>query len=488
MARLRRLFVDRRSLLLILILAVLLRLAGLGWRSLWLDEVLSIRQAARPLSEIWAGTGELRHPPLYYLLLHFWLRLGEGEAVIRLLSALFSLATVGLVYGLGRGVDRDRPETALLAAALLALAPLDLWYAQEARMYALVAACGALTALGLLLPGRRGAGLVLVGATIGLYADYTFVPLLLGLTAVWAGVALRAYFPSLGGGRGTGKGGLGIVRSAVPPHPNPLPPKGGEGRAKVVAVVLALVLYGPIWPRVVRLVQTMNDVHIVVRVGEVTGLPRLPTAFFVAVLLLGALFTAAAGYWLWPRLSRPAWQRRWGWGLLVLFALLTVATPVPRLYSLKRIVVTGWPLLTLAAAYLAVRLTGRRGQALLLTLSLAAALWVLATPKDDWRSAAAFVESRAAPSDLVWVDPFLFGLPYGYYAGAPAEHGTIDALDARAGRSTGVWLVITRFPGRPIPETPAEKYLEYWWELREQQRFYRVEVRYYQMRSPGDGG
>lgn len=127
----------------IFLIAVLLRFPSLGLKSLWLDEAASVRFATPVLENV-----DSIHPPLYYFLLHHTMTsLGDSEAAIRLPSAIFSLANVGLLYLLGRRLA-DR-ETALLAAALLAVSPLDVWYAQEARMYAAVACATLLIALGL---------------------------------------------------------------------------------------------------------------------------------------------------------------------------------------------------------------------------------------------------------------------------------------------------------------------------------------------------
>ncbi|HJW91734.1 MAG TPA: glycosyltransferase family 39 protein [Anaerolineales bacterium] len=64
-----------------------------------------------------------------------WLMLGVG-AIIRLPSAIFSITSVGLIYALCLELF-DR-QTARFASLILALSPLHIWYAQEARRYTLV--------------------------------------------------------------------------------------------------------------------------------------------------------------------------------------------------------------------------------------------------------------------------------------------------------------------------------------------------------------
>ncbi|HEX2170966.1 MAG TPA: glycosyltransferase family 39 protein [Dehalococcoidia bacterium] len=82
-------------------------------------------------------TGE--NGPLYYLILRFWIALtGTSEYAVRYLSLLAGVLVVPLSYAVGtRLVDR---RTGCVAAAMAAGAPYLIWYAQDAKMYALVAA------------------------------------------------------------------------------------------------------------------------------------------------------------------------------------------------------------------------------------------------------------------------------------------------------------------------------------------------------------
>jgi len=77
-------------------------------------------------------------PPLSYLLLHAWIQLfGDDEPVVRSLSVLFGVLAVPLIYGVAWQLLRRR-LAGLLAALLLAVSPLHIWYGQETRMYALL--------------------------------------------------------------------------------------------------------------------------------------------------------------------------------------------------------------------------------------------------------------------------------------------------------------------------------------------------------------
>lgn len=113
------------------------RVFDLGAQSLWLDELFSVFLARRDLGAIIAGTAQDTMPPLYYLLLHFALQVGSDEAVVRALSCLFSVATVPLFYSLARQLFDAR--VTILATLALALNPFHVLFAQEARMYTLLA-------------------------------------------------------------------------------------------------------------------------------------------------------------------------------------------------------------------------------------------------------------------------------------------------------------------------------------------------------------
>ena len=126
---------DMLLALALMLIALVVRFIGLRLDSLWFDEAFSVRIARRSLSEIVRLTTTDVHPPLYYLLLHFWTRLfGETESTVRMLSVVFSALTVFVIYRLALLLFDRR--TAVLTALLTALSPLQIFYAQEARMYA----------------------------------------------------------------------------------------------------------------------------------------------------------------------------------------------------------------------------------------------------------------------------------------------------------------------------------------------------------------
>ncbi|MFQ5886193.1 MAG: glycosyltransferase family 39 protein, partial [Anaerolineae bacterium] len=171
--------------ILILLVGFALRLYRLGYESLWYDETVSVLLARKSLPALTAHTAGDIHPPLYYYLLHFWIRLaGSSEFSLAFLSLAFGLLLIPLLFHLGRRLYGVK--IGLLGALLLALSPFNLWYSQEVRMYTLGASLGLISLLFLLrlikgqarLQRRYGAGYILASAS-GLYTLYYFAFLLL---------------------------------------------------------------------------------------------------------------------------------------------------------------------------------------------------------------------------------------------------------------------------------------------------------------------
>lgn len=137
---------TRSALALLVLLGVgaALRLHHLGKESLWLDEAFSITIARVSVAHIIDETSRDVHPPLYYTLLRYWMLMaGSTEAAARLLSVLLSLGTVVAAYFMGlRLVNR---RAGLAAAALLTFLPFQVEFSQEARMYSLLALLGTIS-------------------------------------------------------------------------------------------------------------------------------------------------------------------------------------------------------------------------------------------------------------------------------------------------------------------------------------------------------
>lgn len=105
----------------------------------WIDEGLSVGIGSFPFAEIPTELQKDGSPPLYYLLVHLWMRLTGTDAmdVVRVLSVIPAVLAVPTAWWAAR-----RPlgvRAAWGAAAAAAVLPYLTYFGQEARMYAFVA-------------------------------------------------------------------------------------------------------------------------------------------------------------------------------------------------------------------------------------------------------------------------------------------------------------------------------------------------------------
>ena len=137
----------------LLIIAAIAALAA-GWqidrKPIWLDEAVSWDMASRAPADLAAKTAADIHPPLYYLVLSVWAAtFGDSLTGLRSLSAVATMGSAVLLYLLARRwLARG---TAAFAAVAYAISPHTIYFAQEARMYAL----GALLVLAATVSYRR---------------------------------------------------------------------------------------------------------------------------------------------------------------------------------------------------------------------------------------------------------------------------------------------------------------------------------------------
>jgi hypothetical protein len=104
----------------------------------WVDEGISVGIASHSLAHIPALLRQDGSPPLYYLLLHLWMAArGHSEVATHELSLIFALLTIPVAYWAGASLFGRR--VGLISALMAALVPYLTAYAQETRMYALLA-------------------------------------------------------------------------------------------------------------------------------------------------------------------------------------------------------------------------------------------------------------------------------------------------------------------------------------------------------------
>lgn len=154
----------------VVVVGSFLRVFRIGSESLWLDEGYSVHFVqTMNMTELvfelpWADNS----PPLYYVLLDIWTALfGYAEWSVRLLSTVFGICTIIVIYRIGSELYTER--IGLLSAGILSVSPFHIWYAQEARMYTLFALLASLSFLFFI-------------KSLGSDTDYKYVALYIGST------------------------------------------------------------------------------------------------------------------------------------------------------------------------------------------------------------------------------------------------------------------------------------------------------------------
>jgi mannosyltransferase len=181
----------------IMAVGLALRLFRLDYAGHWHDEVITTFAARPPAGEIYSSISvNDTHPPGYHILLHYWGALfGYGLIPLRMFSVVTSLLCIPAVYFLGRALMGHK--VGVLAAAMMAISPFQIFHGQQARMYPLLTLMVLLTTLAFVAAWRRGGAwrwaLFGLAATLGLYTQVYFLFSLfaLNLWAVYESVRLR---------------------------------------------------------------------------------------------------------------------------------------------------------------------------------------------------------------------------------------------------------------------------------------------------------
>ena len=162
-------------LALIASLAALLRFHALAAKSFWFDEGVSAAIARLDWYNfariLWRREANMSS---YYFVLHYWLYFGGSEYFVRALSVLFAIASVPVIYLLGRRLFDSR--VGLTAAALLAVNAYHVQYSQEARSYSLMVFLCLLSSLYFLKcltePSRRNRVAYILSSALAVYAQF----------------------------------------------------------------------------------------------------------------------------------------------------------------------------------------------------------------------------------------------------------------------------------------------------------------------------
>ncbi len=239
----------RVSVVLAIAFAIVLRF----WTrsDLWLDEALTVNIAHLPVSQIPAALRRDGAPPLFYILLHYWMDIfGTSDVAVRSLAGVFGVITLPVAWLCGRHIGGR--VVAWGAVLLLAVSPFAVYYDTEVRMYSLVVL---LTGLGYLALRRvlirptvyNMIAVALVSSAL-LYTHY-WALYLLGVVGLW--LIYEAFITGrIWNGRGTdnfaSSSGDPEDNSVGSPENTVIKPK--NAMAAIVAIIVGALTFIPWLP------------------------------------------------------------------------------------------------------------------------------------------------------------------------------------------------------------------------------------------------
>jgi len=366
---------------------------GIGVESLWFDEAFSYQVASSSNRDFIATIlNSETYSALYYVLLRAWLVLGDGEAVMRSLSALFGVAASVAVYATGaRLYDR---VAGFIAGVLLSVNVFFIQYAQELRAYTLAA--------------------FLVTLSMYLFLRALDRPSVTAWLVYVAAAVLAVHAHFFAGFVVVGQLGLALFAPQIP-------------RRHVLAVtVLMTVAVAPL--AFLELTSGVNrwwippiSIDLVLE-----ALQQLAGSSYRGAGVAGAaaalVFACVASL----TVVRDVRTGHWWRGALVLSWLLVPIVSSAVLSLIQPMFVTRYLIVVMPAYVVLVgagisRLRPRAAafgvSILLIALSARGAeVWYREYDKPNWRAAVAMVTAELLPGDLVAVVPEMHRRPYAYYA------------------------------------------------------------------------
>lgn len=109
-------------------------------QSFWRDEAFTYVLAKRNIFDILVLTAKDFNPPLYYLIIHYWMKLfGTSEIILRLFSVIMYCGVLYASYLFLIHIFKISTKKSYIYLLLIALNPILLYYAFEARMYTMLA-------------------------------------------------------------------------------------------------------------------------------------------------------------------------------------------------------------------------------------------------------------------------------------------------------------------------------------------------------------
>lgn len=371
------------QLITLLLVGLTLRLIASN-QSFWLDEAITALQTKSSLHHYLSAFAPTDfHPPGYYVLTWSVAQLvPASEFTLRLPSIIFGTLSIYLVYAIAK---RLAPKSALLAAALIATAPLHMYYSQEARMYMMALFFATSAVLAHLkysqTPSRLNRTVFILCTTLMLYSHYLTV------------FMLPIFF---------------LTKKKT---------------SRLIDMIIVFILFVPWLPTfVVQIKQGISSSH--TAWGSILGysnvknillipakftLGRLPlTALSQLVLALLAPICCLLIYRSW---KQPRTHLLFAWLIIPILLTIALSIKLPVLSYFRVIFTLPAMYLLLAIGIRSLKSIQLRNilASLLLLVNVSTTALYLYYPtyhREDWRQAVSLVESTATPNSTV-----LFAFP-----------------------------------------------------------------------------
>ena len=174
---------KKESLIIVIILGILLRFVNID-QSLWLDEAAQALLSSRSVHEIINNSGGDFHPPLFYIISHFWIYIGKSEFFLRILPISFGVVNLIAFYVLvknlypGKKINFRNFQIGVetVSVFFLAISPFHIYYSQEFRSYSLVCLFATISIYGLV---KKNIHILVISNLLLIYTHYSTIFLIL---------------------------------------------------------------------------------------------------------------------------------------------------------------------------------------------------------------------------------------------------------------------------------------------------------------------
>lgn len=429
---------QRLFLGLILIAAAGIYSFRLGYDALGASEAYSAWAATQPTVGAIVRIPVLHDPGkqvFYYIVLHYFTSIfGASESALRAVSVIFALASIALVYVLGREMfDHD---TALAAVAMWAFNPLAVAFAHRARMYTMFIAIALAHLLALFhVRSRPSSARAILAGVLGAALLYTHLggAMIVGAEAT---MLARDYF------------------------------RGRRNPAAWLAIALTIALFVPYVPVVRTQSQTLLEGHWLDWIGAAYVYPA-----YIKAVAIGVGAVIAGWFVLAERFeAAPDEPFRWlcAWAMLPTLALGVGSIVLRPMYN-ARYTAPALAALALIIAH-AIAIASVKWRNLAAAGIALACLIVLPFDQPDpqlWREFARKVAAGGSSEPVIFESGFFtkgpganqpnggfpfgyYSVPFNYYFKGANPRVTVPGYDSESARTTiesrvsaagGGWLV-----------------------------------------------